>query len=172
MGEAQSLLQEEPEPGDLLEIFRGAYKHWALCVYNGYVVHLTVPDGAPGSSFPTAGTKKGLVKKEPLSKAVGENKYRTHKKYDQERDRRAIEKIVRNAEARVGELVDYDLFGNNCEHFVTGLCDGVPKSQQVNGGLTIGASVLGGIALAGAALAIFQVVKGNSKEGEGEEERQ
>ncbi|XP_053133584.1 uncharacterized protein LOC128337060 isoform X1 [Hemicordylus capensis] len=43
MGEAQSLLQEEPEPGDLLEIFRGAYKHWALCVYNGYVVHLTVP---------------------------------------------------------------------------------------------------------------------------------
>jgi len=29
--------------GDLIEIFRKAYSHWALYVGNGYVIHLTPP---------------------------------------------------------------------------------------------------------------------------------
>lgn len=31
---------ESPQPGDLIEIFRLDYKHWAVYVGDGYVVHL------------------------------------------------------------------------------------------------------------------------------------
>lgn len=31
---------ESPQPGDLIEIFRLGYKHWAVYVGGGYVVHL------------------------------------------------------------------------------------------------------------------------------------
>lgn len=35
-----SLLKVKPRPGDLIEIFRLGYEHWAIYVGNGYVVHL------------------------------------------------------------------------------------------------------------------------------------
>lgn len=31
----------EPQPGDLIEIFRPAYQHWALYLGDGYIVNLT-----------------------------------------------------------------------------------------------------------------------------------
>ena len=34
------VLQPEPQPGDLIEIFRPFYRHWAVYVGGGYVVHL------------------------------------------------------------------------------------------------------------------------------------
>lgn len=40
-----SLLQfrEEPKPGDLIEISRIGYSHWAIYVGDGYVIHLAPP---------------------------------------------------------------------------------------------------------------------------------
>lgn len=38
-----SLLQAKPRPGDLIEIFRFGYEHWAIYVGDGYVVHLAPP---------------------------------------------------------------------------------------------------------------------------------
>lgn len=32
---------EEPQPGDLIEIFRPAYQHWALYLGDGYIINLT-----------------------------------------------------------------------------------------------------------------------------------
>lgn len=32
--------QAKPRPGDLIEIFRGGYEHWAIYVGDGYVVHV------------------------------------------------------------------------------------------------------------------------------------
>lgn len=37
------VLQPEPQPGDLIEIFRPFYRHWAIYVGNGYVIHLAPP---------------------------------------------------------------------------------------------------------------------------------
>lgn len=37
------VLQPEPKPGDLIEIFRPFYSHWAIYVGDGYVVHLAPP---------------------------------------------------------------------------------------------------------------------------------
>lgn len=36
-------LQSEPKPGDLIEIFRPMYRHWAIYVGDGYVIHLAPP---------------------------------------------------------------------------------------------------------------------------------
>ncbi|MEQ2309270.1 hypothetical protein AMECASPLE_036841 [Ameca splendens] len=41
---------DEPKPGDLIEIFRNVYEHWAVYVGEGYVVHLLGPDGSLSSS--------------------------------------------------------------------------------------------------------------------------
>lgn len=30
-----------PQPGDLIEIFRPAYQHWALYLGDGYIINLT-----------------------------------------------------------------------------------------------------------------------------------
>lgn len=31
----------DPQPGDLIEIFRPAYQHWALYLGDGYIINLT-----------------------------------------------------------------------------------------------------------------------------------
>lgn len=38
---------KRPQPGDLIEISRGLYAHWAVYVGDGFVVHF----GVPGKSF-------------------------------------------------------------------------------------------------------------------------
>lgn len=34
-------LSDDPQPGDLIEIFRPAYQHWALYLGDGYIINLT-----------------------------------------------------------------------------------------------------------------------------------
>ncbi|XP_078197364.1 uncharacterized protein LOC128929124 [Callithrix jacchus] len=36
---------QEPQPGDLIEIFHIGYEHWALYVGDGYLIHLAPPSG-------------------------------------------------------------------------------------------------------------------------------
>ncbi|KAJ6652766.1 hypothetical protein lerEdw1_010914 [Lerista edwardsae] len=162
MGGAESSSQEEPEPGDLIEISRGLYTHWALYVGGGNVIHLTVPDGASGvshSSVPSVHSKKGLVKKEPLSEVVGDGTYRVSKKYEEKYNRRPRKEILRDAEAMVGKWVEYDLFASNCEHFATGISLGVRRSEQVENGLAATTAIGAGLVVAFAALAIFDTGK-------------
>lgn len=40
---SSSKFDQKPEPGDLIEIFRGNYQHWALYIGDGFVVHLAPP---------------------------------------------------------------------------------------------------------------------------------
>lgn len=42
------ILQPEPNPGDLIEIFRPLYRHWAVYVGDGFVVHLAPPSKDAG----------------------------------------------------------------------------------------------------------------------------
>ncbi len=37
----------DPQPGDLIEIFRPAYQHWALYLGDGYIINVT-PVGKAG----------------------------------------------------------------------------------------------------------------------------
>lgn len=81
--------------------------------------------------MPSVHSKKGLVKKQPLSEVVGDGTYRVSKKYDEKYNRRPREEILRDAESMVGKWVEYHLFSNNCEHFATELRYGIPESKQV-----------------------------------------
>uniref|UniRef100_A0A4W2HP68 Phospholipase A and acyltransferase 3 n=1 Tax=Bos indicus x Bos taurus TaxID=30522 RepID=A0A4W2HP68_BOBOX len=128
------VLQPEPQPGDLIEIFRPFYRHWAVYIGNGYVVHLAPPSEIPGAgaaSLMSALTDKALVKKERLCDVVGRDRYHVNNKHDGRYSPLPPSKIIQRAEELVGQEVLYKLTSENCEHFVNELRYGVPRSDQV-----------------------------------------
>nr|BAC35085.1 unnamed protein product [Mus musculus] len=124
----------EPKPGDLIEIFRPMYRHWAIYVGDGYVIHLAPPSeiaGAGAASIMSALTDKAIVKKELLCHVAGKDKYQVNNKHDEEYTPLPLSKIIQRAERLVGQEVLYRLTSENCEHFVNELRYGVPRSDQV-----------------------------------------
>ncbi|CAL8284260.1 unnamed protein product [Boreogadus saida] len=53
--------QKVPQPGDLIEIFHGVYKHWAVYVGDGFVVHLTTLNGSSATSSSSSGSSSGAT---------------------------------------------------------------------------------------------------------------
>ncbi|XP_006901581.1 PREDICTED: HRAS-like suppressor 3-like, partial [Elephantulus edwardii] len=152
----------QPKPGDLIEIFRPLYRHWAIYVGDGYVVHLAPPSefaGAGAASVLSALTEKAIVKKELLSKVAGKDKYQINNKLDNEYVPLPLGDILKQAEERVGQEVHYSLTSENCEHFVNELRYGVPRSDQVRNAITA-ASVT---ALGLAALGLIRVILSRHK---------
>uniref|UniRef100_A0A672J6S6 Uncharacterized LOC115403164 n=1 Tax=Salarias fasciatus TaxID=181472 RepID=A0A672J6S6_SALFA len=126
--------QQNPEPGDLIEIFRGGYQHWAVYVGDGYVVHLTVASDVRGSSsnsLSSVPNKKALVKKEKLQDVAGTDEWKINNILDSDSCPRPVDVIVRKACALVGRKLPYFLSSHNCEHFATELRYGWPESRQV-----------------------------------------
>uniref|UniRef100_A0A4X2KD03 LRAT domain-containing protein n=1 Tax=Vombatus ursinus TaxID=29139 RepID=A0A4X2KD03_VOMUR len=117
-----------PKPGDLIEIFRRGYSHWAVYVGYGCVVHLVPPREYAGgvSLFANEG-----VGRELLYVMVGSNRYQVNNKYDDSDPPLPPSQIVHRALKLVGKMVPYNLLNNNCEHFATRLRSGVPRSDQV-----------------------------------------
>ncbi|KAI7809168.1 putative retinoic acid receptor responder protein 3-like [Triplophysa rosa] len=140
---------EKPEPGDLIEIFRGDYQHWAICVGDGFVIHL-----APPSEYACAGSysmmsvtcERALVKKEEIWDVVGSDEYRINNLLDDKYEPRDIRDILRDAQRLVGRRRPYCVVRRNCEHFVTELRYGKPESHQVRKAVEIG--VAAGLAIA------------------------
>ncbi|XP_054570323.1 phospholipase A and acyltransferase 3-like [Eptesicus fuscus] len=131
-----ALSQAEPKPGDLIEIFRPFYNHWALYVGDGYVVHLGPPGeiagaGVAAASLESALTNKARVKKELLSVVAGTDTYRVNNKHDEKHFPLHPSKILRQAEELVGQEMPYKLTSENCEHFVNELRYRVSHSNQV-----------------------------------------
>ncbi|XP_053515011.1 phospholipase A and acyltransferase 2-like [Artibeus jamaicensis] len=149
-----------PRPGDLIEIFRLGYEHWAVYVGDGYVVHLAPPSeiaGAGPSSLLSALADKAIVKKELLSVVAGTDKYRVNNKHDDKYAPLPPSKVVQQAEALVGQEVPYKLTSDNCEHFVNQLRYGVSRSDQVTDALLAVGVTVGvlGVGLAAANLFSF-----------------
>uniref|UniRef100_A0A4W2C8V5 LRAT domain-containing protein n=1 Tax=Bos indicus x Bos taurus TaxID=30522 RepID=A0A4W2C8V5_BOBOX len=125
----------EPQPGDLIEIFRPFYRHWAVYVGGGYVVHLAPSSeiaGAGGASIMSAVADSAIVKKERLCDVVGRDPYRVNNKHDDKYNPFPPSKIVQWAEELVGRELCYSLTSKNCEHFVNELRYGVSRSDQVS----------------------------------------
>lgn len=140
----------EPKPGDLIEIFRPFYSHWAIYVGDGYVVHLAPPSeiaGAGVASIMSALADKAIVKKELLYEVAGRNKYHVNNKHDDKYSPLPPSKIVQRAEELVGREVLYKLTTENCEHFVNELRYGVSRSDQVRDAVAA-VSVTGVVGLA------------------------
>ncbi|XP_062856070.1 phospholipase A and acyltransferase 4-like isoform X2 [Trichomycterus rosablanca] len=130
---APSKLEQKPEPGDLIEIFRGGYQHWAIYVGEGYVIHLAPPSeyaGAGPNSIMSVMCDQALVKKELLSDVVGNDRYEINNMRDDKYEPRSIPVILKEAHSLVGKKLPYCVARANCEHFVTELRYGKAESRQ------------------------------------------
>ncbi|XP_017333332.1 phospholipase A and acyltransferase 1 [Ictalurus punctatus] len=123
----------EPQPGDLIEIFRPAYQHWALYLGDGYIINLTPVDesqAAAMSSVKSVFTRKAVVRMQLLKDVVGGDTFRVNNKYDSSHTPLPVSEIIERAQLLIGQEVSYDLLGSNCEHFVTLLRYGEGVSEQ------------------------------------------
>uniref|UniRef100_A0A8C3IGY2 LRAT domain-containing protein n=1 Tax=Chrysemys picta bellii TaxID=8478 RepID=A0A8C3IGY2_CHRPI len=128
------LKRVEPKPGDLIEISRFGYRHWALYVGYGYVIHLAPPSEFTKTGFSSLMSvvaDKAVVRKEPLWAVVKGDDYRVNNKHDGKLPRRSVDQIIQEAESLVGKTMPYSVTSENCEHFVTKLRYGVARSDQV-----------------------------------------
>ncbi|XP_063173285.1 phospholipase A and acyltransferase 3-like [Candoia aspera] len=122
------------EPGDLIEIFRPGYQHWAVYVGLGYVVHLAPPSEVAGAGLASSTSvfaNTAVVKKELLSDVVGVDECRVSNKHDSKYSVRPANRIVFLAEKMVGQMVQYAITSQNCEHFANNLRYDVARSDQV-----------------------------------------
>uniref|UniRef100_UPI00398F8117 phospholipase A and acyltransferase 1 isoform X2 n=1 Tax=Pristiophorus japonicus TaxID=55135 RepID=UPI00398F8117 len=125
----------DPHPGDLIEIFRPAYQHWALYLGDGYVINVAPFEEGPPASFTSAKSvfsRKAMAKMQLLKDVVGQDTFKINNKYDDNHTPLPVGEIVKRAEYLIGQEVSYDLLGNNCEHFVTLLRYGEGVSDQAN----------------------------------------
>ncbi|NXU59557.1 HRSL1 enzyme, partial [Turnix velox] len=144
----------DPQPGDLIEIFRPAYQHWALYLGDGYIINVTpIDEGRPAtfSSAKSVFSRKARVRMQLLKEVVGNDTYRINNKYDDSYPPLPVEKIIRCAEYFIDQEVSYDVLGNNCEHFVTLLRYGEGVSDQSK-------RAIGAIGLATAAAGAFSLL--------------
>ncbi|KAM4576301.1 phospholipase A and acyltransferase 3-like [Odontesthes bonariensis] len=139
---------KQPELGDLIEIFRGIYQHWAVYVGGDFVVHFVQEGGSGFSSFSNSGfsigsgdAKGAFVRKVKLRDAVEDNKWVVNNSLDHKYTPYSPGEIVRRAHAKVGEELRYDLLTYNCEHFANEMRYGVKVSSQV---LTVATGGLAG----------------------------
>ncbi|XP_054999796.1 phospholipase A and acyltransferase 4 [Sorex araneus] len=146
-------LGEDPKPGDLIEIFRVGYQHWAIYVGDGYVVHLAPPSEYPGagsSSLFSVLSNRAVVKRELLKEVVGDCRYRVNNYLDHKYPPLPVYQIISVAKEKVGEEMSYSVYSKNCEHFVTNLRYGKCHSGQVEtvetaAYVTMGLGVLGAL---------------------------
>uniref|UniRef100_A0A3B3Q408 Retinoic acid receptor responder protein 3-like n=1 Tax=Paramormyrops kingsleyae TaxID=1676925 RepID=A0A3B3Q408_9TELE len=156
----------QPKPGDLIEISRETFYHWAIYVGDGYVIHLTTLDGLPSSHSSLAGSsstvsdsnQRGIVKKEILLDVVGTSTFCVKNHLDNMHKPRSVSTILSDAESRVGKTVPYDVFQYNCEHFVTELRYDKPESRQVQQAAEVVGPAMFGGGLLGAIAAFASVI--------------
>nr|XP_020452526.1 phospholipid-metabolizing enzyme A-C1-like [Monopterus albus] len=134
----------DPQPGDLIEIFRPAYQHWALYLGDGYIINLT-----PVGQWDVL--QKAVVRMQLLKEVVGSDSYRVNNKYDHSHTPLPIYEIIQRAQVLIDQEVSYDLLGSNCEHFVTLLRYGEGVSEQAT-------RAIGAISLVTAAASAFSML--------------
>ncbi|XP_045543858.1 phospholipase A and acyltransferase 4 [Salmo salar] len=126
------------EIGDMIEINRGQYKHWALYIGNGEVIHLVTPDGPSRVVFCSVSSSsgslscKGTVTIEKLKDVAAGNTYKINNYLDDEYKPRPTDVIMGEVDKMRGRTIKYGLLGNNCEHFVTFLRYGKSESKQAD----------------------------------------
>ncbi|KAK3893293.1 hypothetical protein Pcinc_002849 [Petrolisthes cinctipes] len=136
----------QPSPGDLIEVYRPGYQHWALYVGDGYVIHLVPPCEVAGAGIGSLGSitcGRAKILKVALKVVVGGDSYRVNNQLDDKYEPLPVGKIIRAAELQVGRTIPYDLFTNNCEHWVNNMRYGVPESRQVRNLVLAGVGATG-----------------------------
>ncbi|XP_062281731.1 phospholipase A and acyltransferase 2-like [Scomber scombrus] len=155
------------ELGDLIEIFRDGYQHWAVYVGDGYIVELVaIGTGSVGVSSTISGTLvRGQVRKEKLQVVVEKDKWEKnntkHLSSDNKLRPRQKHEIVKEALSRVG-MTEYSVSKWNCEHFATLCRYGKAVSLQVMKAVnTVAAAGISGFLGSLASGTMFSAVPGS-----------
>ncbi|XP_072887665.1 lecithin retinol acyltransferase-like, partial [Hemitrygon akajei] len=120
-----------PQPGDLIQIFRSVYKHWAIYIGGGDVVHLTSDGATVDVSYGySSSTAIAVVKKQPLDTVVGNDRWCINNKSDKILEPFPPDEIVERAISKIGKRKRYKLLEANCEHFVNFVRYGINISYQ------------------------------------------
>ncbi|XP_066517802.1 phospholipase A and acyltransferase 3-like [Hoplias malabaricus] len=131
----------KPQPGDLIEIFRGTYQHWGIYVGEGDIIHLAPPCETTGSrlnSLMSVFCDKALVMREGLRQVVGRDRFHVNNLLDSKHKPRSVCVILRDALSLAGLEMPYCVLRGNCEHFVTELRYGRAESRQIHYAVKIG----------------------------------
>ena len=118
--------------GDLIVFERSLYKHYAVNVGDGEIVHLTAPGGGGIVAHMyscSANSQKAVIKKEKYEDVFKEG----DKVYKEQLTNTHLPRreIVKRATSRIGQR-GYDLLFYNCEHFARWCCYGVWESTQAD----------------------------------------
>ena len=129
LGQFVSAVDLKPAVGDLIEIDRTLYAHWAVYVGDGRVVHVVGPND---EDIPT---EWALVKMCPLIDVAGCSGVRVNNKYVRAKER-AIkpldkEQIVQRAVEKLNQKVEYNFLTRNAEFYATRWRYGQGWSDQV-----------------------------------------
>ncbi|XP_032977110.1 phospholipase A and acyltransferase 5 [Rhinolophus ferrumequinum] len=129
-----------PRPGDLIEIFRVGYEHWAIYVGDDCVVHLTAPsEEFEAGSITSIFSNRAIVKYSRLEDVLHGCSWKVNNKLDGTYLPLPMDMIIQRTKQMINKIVHYNLIEENCEHFVNNLRYGVPRSQQVEHAMMEGA---------------------------------
>ncbi|XP_008832421.1 phospholipase A and acyltransferase 5 [Nannospalax galili] len=136
----------KPRPGDLIEIFRIGYEHWAIYVEDDCVVHLAPPsEESVVGSIASIFSNHAVVKYSRLEDVLHGCSWKINNKLDGTYLPLPVDKIIQRTKNMINQIVQYSLIEGNCEHFVNDLRYGVSRSQQVEHALMEGAKAAGAV---------------------------
>ncbi|XP_040112024.1 phospholipase A and acyltransferase 5 [Oryx dammah] len=136
----------KPRPGDLIEIFRIGYEHWAIYVEDDCVVHLAPPsEEFEAGSITSVFSNRAVVKYSRLEDVLHGCSWKVNNKLDGTYLPLPVDRIIQRTKKMINKIVQYSLIEGNCEHFVNNLRYGVPRSQQVEHVLMEGAKAAGAV---------------------------
>ncbi|XP_046337443.2 phospholipase A and acyltransferase 3-like [Haliotis rufescens] len=139
------------EVGDLVELKRGMYSHWALFIGNNEVIHLSGEDDDGLGDvdrkhiFTISGVTfdKAIVRRDNFWDVVGDDMVYKNNSKDSKWKPLRPSQIVERALSKVGR-VGYNLIFSNCEHFVSWCRYNMERSDQVESyatGLAVGGAI-------------------------------
>ncbi|XP_023562767.1 Ca(2+)-independent N-acyltransferase [Octodon degus] len=133
-----------PRPGDLIEIFRVGYEHWAIYVEDDCVVHLAPPsEDFEAGSITSVFSNRAVVKYSRLEDVLHGCSWTVNNKLDGTYLPLPVDRIIQRTKKMINKIVQYSLIEGNCEHFVNNLRYGVSRSQQVEHALVEGVKAAG-----------------------------
>lgn len=185
----KELIEKDLQPGDLIEVDRGAYNHWAMYTdkcENGthWCFHVTTSDGDFEKKEALMSRTNGsnavaAIKKHKLKDILEDNDSkkpsmaRINNKTNEANKKKCVPRpifpVIEHLEKRKDETIKYDLRILNCEHYVTTWKYGAGWSRQVEMAematfsavavATIGSIIGVGLLIAG----IFKMFSSSSK---------
>jgi len=106
--------------GDIVIFQRTFYKHYGLYIGENKIIHR--------DNINLMNKFKSKVKINNIDDIPGKQK---NGNYIYDRERLPIDKTLKMAYSHLNETGKYDIFTNNCEHFVTMVCYGKKESKQI-----------------------------------------